>query len=58
MTDKTRNRIAFWIGIAGGGMFMVLNILTNGAVPGGGQGGVLGMLIFGGLAWLVLRFVK
>jgi hypothetical protein len=58
MSNKTRNRIAFWIGMAGGGIFMVLNITTNGAVPGGGQGGLLGMFVFGGLAWLVLRFVK
>ncbi len=54
MTSKTRDRIAFWIGIAGGGVFLVLNKTTNGAVPGGAIGGVMGMLVFGGLAWIAL----
>ncbi len=54
MTSKTRDRIAFWIGMAGGGVFMVLNHITKGEVPGGGLGGVLGMLVFGGPAWIIL----
>ncbi len=54
MTSKTKDRIAFWIGMAGGGVFMVLNMTTKGAVPGGAIGGVLGMMVFGGPAWIIL----
>lgn len=37
---------------------MVLNIATNGAVPGGAKGGVWGMIIFGGLALIVLSVIQ
>jgi hypothetical protein len=58
MTDKTRNRIAFWIGIAGGGIFQILNAVTNGEIPGGGRGGVIGLIVFGGPAWLILYLIQ
>ncbi len=46
------------VGFCGGGVFFVLNILTQGAVHRGFVGGVLGFLIFGGLTALILHFVK
>ena len=58
MNDKTRDRIAFWIGMAGGGVFFYLNQTTKGEVPGGAQGGLLGMFVFGGSAWVILRIIQ
>jgi hypothetical protein len=53
-----KNLIASVVGVLGGGVFFILNAVTDGAVPGGFQGGMLGFLIGYGLAWLVLAFIK
>ncbi len=58
MTDSTRDRIAFWIGIAGGGVFMWANLTTGGEVPGGAVGGALGAIVFGGPAWLIFWSIQ
>jgi hypothetical protein len=52
-----KNKIATWVGFAGGGVFIILNIATNGQVPGGFKGGVAGFLLGYALGWLVLAFV-
>jgi len=52
-----KNKIATWVGFAGGGVFFILNIATKGQVPGGFQGGVAGFIIGYALAWLVLAFI-
>lgn len=58
MSDKFRDRLAFWIGMAGGGVFLVLSYITQGEVPGGGMGGALGMIVFGIPAWIILLFIQ
>ncbi len=52
-----KNKIAMAAGFVGGGVFVVLNWTTGGAVPGGAQGGVVGFVIGFALARLVLAFV-
>jgi len=54
MTDQRKKKVVSVVGFCGGGVFLVLNIITNGAVPGGFVGGVLGFLVFGGLAAFVV----
>lgn len=62
ITDRQRkqldkNKIASVAGFVGGGVFLLLNLVTKGKMPGGFQGGVLGFVIGYGLAWLVLAFI-
>jgi len=52
-----KNRIATVIGFLGGGVFFLLSIITDGAVPGGGRGGALGFISGYALARFVLAFV-
>lgn len=56
MDAKRKESITTLVGFCGGGVFSILNILTNGTVPGGFVGGVLGFFVFGGLTALVLHF--
>ncbi len=58
MDAKKKQQIILIAGFCGGGVFFVLNILTEGAVPGGYIGGILGALIFGGLAALILKLME
>lgn len=58
MDAKKRQAITSIVGFCGGGVFFVLNILTDGAVPGGFVGGILGFLLFGGLTVLILHFLR
>ncbi len=58
MTNKTRDKIAFWFGIFGGGVLFILNITTHGQIPGGAKGGVFGMILFGGPAWIILWIIQ
>jgi uncharacterized membrane protein len=53
MTNQQKQKAVSVVGFCGGGVFLLLNIMT-GAVPGGFVGGVLGFLIFGGIAAFVL----
>ena len=52
-----KNKIAIWGLFVGGGIFCVLNIATNGAVPGGAQGAVAGGIIGYVLTWGILAFI-
>jgi putative spermidine/putrescine transport system ATP-binding protein len=52
-----KNGIATWVGLLGGAVFFILNIITDGLVPGGYQGGVGGFVLGYLLARLVLVFV-
>jgi len=54
MSDQQKMKVVNIVGFCGGGVFLLLNILTKGAVPGGFVGGVLGYLVFGGLTALVV----
>lgn len=58
MDEKKKQTVTGVAGFCGGGVFFVLNILTDGAVPGGFVGGILGFLLFGGLTALVLHFLR
>ena len=53
MTGQQKQKVVTVVGFCGGGVFFLLNILT-GVVPGGFVGGVLGFLIFGGIAAFVV----
>ena len=52
-----KEKIANVVGFIGGGVFFLLNIATEGKVPGGAVGGVLGYLIGAGLTYLVFALV-
>jgi hypothetical protein len=52
-----KHKIALGVGFAGGGVFFVLNLATQGAVPGGAQGGFAGFIIGYVLTRLVLALV-
>mgnify|MGYP002630179985 CR=1 FL=1 len=54
MTNKQKAKVVNVVGFCGGGVFLALNLATNGKVPGGFIGGVLGYGMFGGLASLVV----
>ena len=54
MTSDRKAKAVNAAGFCGGGVFLVLHYATQGQVPGGFIGGVLGYIIFGGLAALVL----
>jgi len=53
MTDQLKQKVVSVTGFCGGGVFLILNI-TTGAVPGGFVGGILGFLIFGGIAAFIV----
>ncbi len=57
MNEKNKQTVTSVAGFCGGGVFCVLNILTDGAVPGGFVGGILGFLVFAGPAALILHFL-
>ena len=52
-----KNKIATWVGLAGGGVFFVLNKVTQGEVPGGFIGGAVGFILGYALAWMVLALI-
>jgi hypothetical protein len=49
-----KNKIATYAGYAGGGVFIFLNLATQGQVPGGFIGGMIGFLLGYGLARVFL----
>lgn len=53
-----KHKIGSTAGFIGGGVFFVLNITSNGAVPGGFKGGVLGFIVGYGLSFLVLSIFE
>jgi hypothetical protein len=52
-----KNRIATWVGCAGGGVFFILHKMTEGQAAGGVKAGVIGFTLGYALAWLVLAFI-
>ena len=58
VSQMDNDKISTWAGFVGGGVFTILNVATNGNVPGGFKGGVVGFLLGYALAWLVLAFVR
>ncbi len=52
-----RRHVLIWIAYVGGGIFFILNLLTNCVAPGGFVGGVLGVIILYCLTWVILQFL-
>lgn len=52
----SKNSIAMIVGFCGGGVMMLLHYTVDRSIPGGGQGGAVGFMVFYALGWLVLAF--
>lgn len=57
MEKKKREVPMVPVMLIGGGIFFVLNIVTEGAVPGGFKGGVVGGILAYGLVWIIFQFL-
>jgi len=51
--EKKKQNICWGFALMGAIVFNALNFITKGVVPGGLLGSALGVIVFGGITWIV-----